>query len=493
MDRTLALHTYFTKELKPGLFALTDQNLPDSYFEPSWMSSSYAAKRIDEYFQTFNSTGYYIKDAVIDARNSENEADSYERAFIGELKDDPTLVTRSNVQKIHDTLYFVFMRRGETLDESCLRCHGDPSSAPEDLLQAYGTERGYHRAPEIGATISAISIRIPVTKAFAMADSLTAAMAVVLFCVLALLLLIQWLLSNWLFFKPLAVIRMKALLISTDESHLGETIGIPQASELGDMAMAFNAMSKALRSDRDTLDDHINERTAELIATKGQLEQELAERRNTEAALRETLLTNDRLLKELQHRVKNSFSMITSMIELSSKPDLKEETLDLLVDLNSRVRSVSELYSILYASGDFGTIRLDDYCMRVAAPIVALAGNLTLVTELDAVHVVAKDAATLGLIVNELVTNAVKHAFSHLPEGTITITLHGSGGMAVLGIHDDGVGLPMDAESARRSHGMGLGLVSNLAEQLSGSLTIGTAPRGASFTIEFPIDQGSGS
>jgi len=118
MDRALAVHTKFTGELKPRLFEFTDPFRPEGYFEPGWMSSSYAVRRINKYFHGLDDIDYYIKDAVIDARSLENEADTIERAFIDGLNTDPGLMTRSSVQRIDDTPDLVFIRRGRPL-KSC--------------------------------------------------------------------------------------------------------------------------------------------------------------------------------------------------------------------------------------------------------------------------------------------------------------------------------------------------------------------------------------
>ena len=78
LNRNLATHTYFSHQLKPKLFEWTEAFRDDDYFDPTWMSSTYAVREIDKYFQSLGFGGYYYKECAIDARSPENEADAYE-------------------------------------------------------------------------------------------------------------------------------------------------------------------------------------------------------------------------------------------------------------------------------------------------------------------------------------------------------------------------------------------------------------------------------
>jgi two-component sensor histidine kinase len=189
-------------------------------------------------------------------------------------------------------------------------------------------------------------------------------------------------------------------------------------------------------------------------------------------------------LGELQHRAKNSFSMICSLINLSSQAGVSEQSQDAFTELESRVRSVSELYSLLYASGSITEVRLDEYCRQVSEALAGLAGRIAMHLNLEPVTVPVKMAAPIGLIVNELLTNAIKYAFPGDRRGTITMTLQNIGSTALLAVADDGVGLQPDFDIASDS-GMGLTLVKALTKQVGGSFRLEPMTLGTQFIIEF--------
>lgn len=98
LRRNLATHIYFSQDRKPGLFELIDPFVSEDYFDPTWMSSTYAVRGIDRYFKSLSADDYYYKESAINARNPENEADAFGRAFIEEMNADPTLDDRTLVR-----------------------------------------------------------------------------------------------------------------------------------------------------------------------------------------------------------------------------------------------------------------------------------------------------------------------------------------------------------------------------------------------------------
>ncbi len=219
------------------------------------------------------------------------------------------------------------------------------------------------------------------------------------------------------------------------------------------------------------------------------LKRDITERKHAEIALLKAFEENRNLLGELQHRVKNSFTMISSMIGLAAGAASSPDTEAALSELDARVLSVSELYSLLYASGSFTEVNLEDYCARVASTMAGLSENVSIETDMESMVVSVKRAAPIGLIVTELVTNAMKYAFPGGRPGTISVSLKKKSGGAILVVRDDGVGLPSGFDLAA-SRGMGLNLVRSLLSQIDGSFRLETQAQGTSCSVEFAVAQG---
>jgi PAS domain S-box-containing protein len=286
LDRNLATHTYFSHNLKPNLFELSDPFLPEGYFDPTWMSSTYAVREIDKYFRTLSPTEHYYKEAAIDARSPENEADAYERAFIQELAADPGLVDRSAIRNLDGRPYFVTLRRGEVMEESCLRCHSTPDQAPADMVQEYGAERSFDRSA--GDLVSAISIRIPLEAAYQEVAKFSWRASGLILVLLGCLFSAQFWLTRRLVLGPVARIRDKANQIADGSENLGEQIPLPAGKELRELTAAFNTMSLNLRHSVDQLEGRVQERTTEMEAANARLLSEISERKQATRALQES-------------------------------------------------------------------------------------------------------------------------------------------------------------------------------------------------------------
>lgn len=284
LDRNLATHMYFSQILKPRFFEWTAPFRSKAYFEPSWMSSTYANREIQKYFQSINPFGYYVKDAAIDARNSENEADDYEKAFLKKLKADNNLKSHSNVHIINGRPYLIVLRRGEVIEGACLQCHSEPGKAPAGLLRQYGAEKAFHRT--IGDLASVISMRIPLADAYAGVSNTSIQLSVILVIGLVVLLGTLFFLYQSFLIAPIGVIRDKALELAGTGEHLGDTIPRPGSRELNELSDAFNEMSRKLRIGRDQLEDQVKKRTFELHSTNEALKKEIEERKQMEEALK---------------------------------------------------------------------------------------------------------------------------------------------------------------------------------------------------------------
>lgn len=273
LDSNLAVHAYFTHQLKPHVSEIALESAGDDYFDPVWMSSTYAVREIMGYFKQLNPSPYYYKESAIEARSPANEADAYERAFLEELNERPDLEERSAIRRFDGTPYYQVLHRGETMIASCLRCHTEPEVAPQDMVDLYGTERSFSR--NLGETVSAVSIRIPLAAAFSDADRFTWEASLVLLALLALFWAGNSAVWDRMIGSPLDDLMKKSRSIAESDEHLGEQVTVRGAREIRQLAESFNRMSANLGSSYKMLEARVRERTAEL-------EEEVEERRRAE-------------------------------------------------------------------------------------------------------------------------------------------------------------------------------------------------------------------
>ncbi len=206
----------------------------------------------------------------------------------------------------------------------------------------------------------------------------------------------------------------------------------------------------------------------------------------TTAALREKEI----LLKELYHRVKNNLQVISSMLSLQERSMPGDETRTALKEAADRVSAMALVHEKLYQSGNLSSIALDDYvadlCARLGDAADAAARGIVLATEVQPAQIGIDLAVPLGLVLNELVSNCLKHAFPGGRRGRITVRLEraDAGGMRLI-VADDGVGLPPGMTPAD-SPSLGLKLVTALAAQLDGRFTL-DAQQGTVAVFSFPF------
>lgn len=179
------------------------------------------------------------------------------------------------------------------------------------------------------------------------------------------------------------------------------------------------------------------------------------------------------LLQELQHRVANSLQIIASVILQSARRTQSDETRLHLNDAHNRVMSVAALQQQLAASR-LGEVGLAPYftqlCNSIAASMIPDPTRLSLKVEADDSATAADVSVSLGLIVTELVINALKHAFPGGRLGTIIVGYESKGPNWTLSVRDDGVGMPKDAASA--TPGLGTSIVEALAKQLHARIQV---------------------
>lgn len=208
---------------------------------------------------------------------------------------------------------------------------------------------------------------------------------------------------------------------------------------------------------------------AMLRAKNDELEREIAEHERTQAELESALREKSTLLQEVHHRVKNNLQIISSLMHIQSRYVEDQVSIDSLRESENRIRSMALLHENLYQSDTFGAVELKNYIDRLVADVLASYGEIgervNVVSEIESTEVTIDFAVPLGLIVCELLSNTLKHAFPGDRSGDVRIELERRGSRLELTVSDSGEGLPDDIDPLR-SNSMGLQLVATLARQI---------------------------
>jgi PAS domain S-box-containing protein len=245
-------------------------------------------------------------------------------------------------------------------------------------------------------------------------------------------------------------------------------------------AIARLKAEAALREAHQGLEARVAQRTEELVEANTRLEQEIAHRRLAEERIRRSLQEKEALLQEVHHRVKNNLQIISSLLALQRTHVRDEQTLGILKDSQSRIRSMAFIHEHLYQSQDLARIDFSEYIKDLIGALLQsyseTGARVSLELKVDSVFLGVGTALPCGLIINELVSNCLKHAFPEGREGEIRVELFRIGPHGYeLTVADNGTGLP-EGLDYRKSNSLGLRLVTNLTElQLHGSLDVSRA------------------
>ncbi|HRN26371.1 MAG: PAS domain S-box protein [Ignavibacteriaceae bacterium] len=227
------------------------------------------------------------------------------------------------------------------------------------------------------------------------------------------------------------------------------------------------------------------------FVTSTNIIRDIDERKQAELLLKTAVLEKEALHRELLHRVKNSLSLIKSLIFIERERLTNTETRKVLEDLELRIGTISQMYSLLNQSGISQYIELGEYLNQMIKSLIHsyldTSKNISVRSSLDEVHISPKSASSVGLIVNEIFTNALKYAFPDNAIGVISISLKKLNGNAEIEISDNGIGVP-DGFRIEDSKGMGLQLVNLLARQLDGNITM-ESNNETIFKLVFPLDE----
>jgi len=228
--------------------------------------------------------------------------------------------------------------------------------------------------------------------------------------------------------------------------------------------------------------------------------QEITERRQAEELIKASLAEKEVLLREIHHRVKNNLEVVLSLAEMQTRRMSDPQARQAMLQLQERIHTIALVHESIYRSPDLNRINAQQYLQKLVDHLYLAFDFSNINVQVDAAQIdfCIETAIPCGLIVTELVTNAIKYAFPPSPPGSartgtaepnqVRIELSAAGSRITLQVSDNGIGLPADF-AAQNSHSLGLRLVRGLVGQIHGSLEI-ISPPGALFRVVFSMPAG---
>jgi PAS domain S-box-containing protein len=217
---------------------------------------------------------------------------------------------------------------------------------------------------------------------------------------------------------------------------------------------------------------------------------DITDRKEVQVQLEASVKEKEYLLQEIHHRVKNNLQVISSILDMSRMRTDDSEAVDLITNARSKIQSMAFIHSQLYRSERFDQIEMGTHIrelLRYLTTVYSAPGAVSCHVDIDEVFLSLTQAIPCALVVNELISNAFKHAFTNEGEGTIEVSMEIAAGSTVqIRVRDDGVGTGDDFDLAAVDS-LGLKLVRNLVErQLKGSIQL-IQKQYTEFLIRFPL------
>ena len=259
-----------------------------------------------------------------------------------------------------------------------------------------------------------------------------------------------------------------------------------------DMAILLHALNRSVERARlITENQQHKERLEALVAERTQkLQEEITERKSIEKALRASLAEKEVLLKEVHHRVKNNLQIVSSLLSLQSLKFDDDKLAAVFLDSQARVRAMALVHEKLYRSKDLSCIDFPDYLRQLSVFLLQAYSpkNLALTSDIQCKQffLPVDSAIPCGLILTEIFTNSLKHAFAGRSTGHILLHAWQDQDDTHMVIEDDGIGL-RPGFIIEKADTLGLQLVTNLTRQLQGTLGVSSVSGKTSFHLSFPL------
>jgi PAS domain S-box-containing protein len=219
---------------------------------------------------------------------------------------------------------------------------------------------------------------------------------------------------------------------------------------------------------------------------------DVTDRRQAEEKLLQSLQEKETLIREIHHRVKNNLQIISGLLDMTRMRTPDSSTSGILTDMMMKIKTMAQIHTRLYESKQFDKINMGSQIRDQVTDLSSIYGRSGTEIEcgIDAqeIYLPVDQAIPCALVVNEILSNAFKHAFPGRKHGLLNISVMQTDDHVRIHVQDDGVGIPGDVD-VYKTTSLGLKLIRSLVQQLGGTVTI-TSTRGTEVTVEFPLHTG---
>jgi len=423
-DRTPP-NPYLTNIPERDIETPSDRNL-------TLMNPAYALRQMNEDFADLY--GIFGHITSLNPLRPDNAPDNWERAALEAFEEEETEVLKFTEIKGEPYLRLI---QPMITQEGCLKCHG-------------------HQGYQVGDVRGGVSVSVP------MASYLTKER--------------QTLFTNILSLSLLWVLGLAAISLGSR--------GLNQHIQERDRAQ------EALQTAHDTLELRIRQRTAKLSQANEQLQREITERKRAEEQVKKNLKEKEALLKEINHRVKNNMSVVSSLLNLQANRIQDKQARDALHESRDRIKTMALIHDKLYKSESLAdidfAIYIEDLCNYLFKSYNVTPEIIKLKLNIKDVKLEVVQGIPCALIINELISNALEHAFPDGRSGEIGVDMKMEDNLCILIVWDNGIGIP-EAFDVEKSDSMGLQLIQIFIKQIAGSLQI-IREKGTKFAIRFTVE-----
>lgn len=215
---------------------------------------------------------------------------------------------------------------------------------------------------------------------------------------------------------------------------------------------------------------------------------DITERKKAEQEIAEALKEKETLLAEVHHRVKNNMAVVSGIMQLQAFQEDNDQLKEKLYDNVARIGTMASIHENLYQSKTFATLKFSDNLENIIKKLIRTMQSetkITVETDFEPIQLNLNQAIPCSLIVSEVITNAIKHAFKDREQGKLAVSLKEESNQVILKIKDNGVGLPEEINHSGPDQSLGLHLIQRLSQQLDADYDYESKDKGTLFRLTF--------